>query len=104
MVNAEPAHHSKQQTGSSVCGQSATMTLFRPRAKGLSDHGIFISCDICPAGITEIENAIDLDCGFRTSKIARHKTAHIFSQRYTEFARSLARTLLYLAFECNLRS
>jgi hypothetical protein len=51
---------------------------FASRVKGLSDHGIFIPCDICPAGITEIETAIDLDRGFRTSKIACHKTAHIF--------------------------
>jgi hypothetical protein len=74
------------------------------RVKGLSDHGMFIPCDISPAGITEIENAIDLSRGFRTGKIARDKTAHIFCQRYTKFARSLARTSLYLAFERNLRS
>jgi hypothetical protein len=80
------------------------MRLFASRVKGLGDHGIFIPCDICPAGTTEIEDPIDLDCGLRTSKIACHKTAHIFRQGYTEFARSLASTSLYFAFERNLRS
>jgi hypothetical protein len=61
-----------------VWDKSATLSLFPSRVKRLSDHGVFIRCDICPAGIAEIENAIDLDRGFRTSKIACHKTANVF--------------------------
>jgi hypothetical protein len=74
-----------QATSRSAKPTAATLSLFPSRVKGLSDHGVFIPCDTCPAGITEIENTIDLVRGFRTSKITCHKAAHIFRQRYTEF-------------------
>jgi hypothetical protein len=57
-----------------------------------------MSCDIRPAGIAEIENAINRDGGFRTSQITGHTAPDVFGERYTEFSRSLARTPLHFGF------
>jgi hypothetical protein len=74
------------------------------RVKGLGNHGIFVPRYIGAAGTPKIENAVELNRGFRASEIARHKTADVFRQRHTKFARSLTRAPLHFVFECNLRS
>jgi hypothetical protein len=61
-----------------VWEKSATLSLSASRLKGLSDHGILVACDIRTAGTAEIENTINRDGGFRTSKITSDQAPNVF--------------------------